>query len=94
MQGNKRKLSLRYRISELEKGIRYVLQSMDSVIKTTNVLGSTLEQYISMKGDTEEFVKHLEKVIEDENKSSKKGQKKSSTGSRAPKTGGKPSETV
>ena len=92
MQGNKRKLSLRHRISEIEKRINYIMQSLDSLIKTSNVLASTFEQYISMNKDTEKFVKYLEKVIKDENTSAEKRKKKSSKGSGTATTSGKTSK--
>ena len=91
MKGNKRELSLRNRILELEKSVTYVIQSLNSLMRTSNVIASTLEKYISMNGDTEKFVKHLEKVIEDENKSSKKRKKKQAKGSGTTKTSSKDS---
>ena len=94
MQGNKRKLSLRHRITELEKTVVYVMQSIDSLVKTTNVLASTFEQYISMNKDTDKFVKYLEEVIKNENKSAETRQEKSSKRSGTTKTGGKSSKKV
>jgi uncharacterized protein (UPF0305 family) len=91
VKGNKRKLSLRYRVSQLEASMNYVMQSIDSLIKTTAVLGSTFEEYVKMKEDTDTFVKHLEKVIKDENKSSETGKEKPTKRSGASKTSGKSS---
>ena len=60
--------------------------AIESLIRTVSVLAGTFEEYISMKGDTEKFVKHLEKSI-DENKRAAEREKKQAKGSGAPKTG-------
>jgi hypothetical protein len=62
-----------------------------SLVRTVSVLGSTFEEYIAMKGDTKKFVNHLEKVIKDENRSTKTGEKESTKRSGATKTSSKDS---
>jgi hypothetical protein len=87
MQVNKRKLRLRERVRSLEEAMNNMrMGTIESLVRTVSVLASTFEEYISMKGDTEKFVKHLEKSI-DENKSTAKRKKKQAKGSGAPKTG-------
>ena len=87
MQVNKRKLKLRERVRSLEKTETDMrMGTIESIIRTVSVIGGTFEEYISMKGDTEKFVKHLEKAI-DENKRAAKREKKQAKGSGAPKTG-------
>jgi len=87
---NKRKLSMRERIKILEDTVSSMkMETISSLIRAVSVLGSTFEEYISMNGDTEKFVKHLEKVINNENESSEKGTKKPTKRGRAAKAGSK-----
>ena len=87
MKASKRKISLRERVRSLEETIHNMrMGAIESLIRTVSVLASTFEEYISMKGDTEKFVKHLEKSI-DENKRAAEREKKQAKGSGAPKTG-------
>ena len=87
MKASKRKLRLRERVRTLEEVINNMrMGTIESLVRTVSVLASTFEEYISMKGDTEKFVKHLEKSI-DENKSAAEREKKQAKGSGAPKTG-------
>jgi hypothetical protein len=90
MNTSKRKISMRERIKNLEDSVHAMrMDTIASLIRAISVLGSTFEEYISMNGDTEKFVKHLEKVIKNEDKSSKKGKKKQTKRSGTAKTGGK-----
>ncbi len=90
MKVSKRKLSMRERIKILEDTVSSMkMETIASLIRAVSVLGSTFEEYISMNGDTEKFVKHLEKVINNENESSEKGTKKSPKRGRAAKAGSK-----
>ena len=87
MKASKRKISLRERVRSLEEAVNNMrMGTIESLIRTVSVIGGTFEEYISMKGDTEKFVKHLEKAI-DENKRAAKREKKQAKGSGAPKTG-------
>lgn len=87
MKASKRKISLRERVRSLEEAVNNMrMGTIESLIRTVSVIGGTFEEYISMKGDTEKFVKHLEKSI-DENKRAAKREKKQAKGSGAPKTG-------
>ena len=87
MKASKRKLRLRERVRALEEVINNMrMGTIESLVRTVSVLASTFEEYISMKGDTEKFVKHLEKSI-DENKRAAEREKKQAKGSGAPKTG-------
>ena len=87
MKASKRKLRLRERVRTLEEVINNMrMGTIESLVRTVSVLASTFEEYISMKGDTEKFVKHLEKSI-DENKSAAKREKKQAKRSGAPKAG-------
>ena len=75
---------MRERIKTLEDTVNNMaMGTINSLVRAVSVLGSTFEEYIAMKNDTEKFVKHLEKVIKNENKSSK--------GSGTTKTGSKDS---
>ena len=61
---------MRERIKNLENSVHAMrMDTVASLIRAISVLGSTFEEYISMNGDTEKFVKHLEKVIKNEDKS-------------------------
>ena len=92
MKASKRKISMRERIKKLEDTVNgLTMVTINSMVRAVSVLGSTFEEYIAMKGDTEKFVKHLEKVIENENKSSDTGKKKQTKGSRTTKASGKSS---
>ena len=92
MKASKRKISMRERIKKLEDTVNgLTMVTINSMVRAVSVLGSTFEEYIAMKGDTEKFVKHLEKVIENENKSSDTGKKKQAKGSRTTKASGKSS---
>ena len=85
MNISKRKLKMRERIKNLEDSVHAMrMDTVASLIRAISVLGSTFEEYISMNGDTEKFVKHLEKVIKNEDKSTKKGKKKQTKGRGAP----------
>jgi|TARA_R100000501_G_C2616418_1_gene109953 hypothetical protein len=87
MKASKRKLRLRERVRTLEEVINNMrMGTIESLVRTVSVLASTFEEYISMKGDTEKFVKHLEKSI-DENKSAAEREKKQAKRSGAPKAG-------
>ena len=87
MKASKRKISLRERVRSLEETIHNMrMGTIESLVRTVSVLAGTFEEYISMKGDTEKFVKHLEKSI-DENKRAAEREKKQAKRSRAPKTG-------
>ena len=67
---------MRERIKKLEDTVNgLTMVTINSMVRAVSVLGSTFEEYIAMKGDTEKFVKHLEKVIENENKSSDTGKR-------------------
>ncbi|MAC52037.1 MAG: hypothetical protein CME31_05795 [Gimesia sp.] len=90
MNTSKRKISMRERIKTLEDTVNNMtMGTINSLVRAVSVLGSTFEEYIAMKNDTEKFVKHLEKVIKNENKSSDTREKKSSKGSGTTKTSGK-----
>ena len=92
MNISKRKLKMRERIKNLEDSVHDMrMDTIASLIRAVSVLGSTFEEYISMKGDTDKFVKHLEKVINNEDKGSKKGKKKQTKRSGTTKTSGKDS---
>ena len=92
MNASKRKISMRERIKNLEDAVHNMsMGTIASLVRTVSVLGSTFEEYIAMKGDTKKFVNHLEKVIKDENRSSKTGKKESTKGSGTTKTGSKDS---
>ena len=92
MNTSKRKISMRERIKNLEDSVHAMrMDTIASLIRAISVLGSTFEEYISMNGDTEKFVKHLEKVIKDENKSSETGKEKPTKRSGTSKTSGKSS---
>ena len=70
MNISKRKLKMRERIKNLEDSVHAMrMDTVASLIRAISVLGSTFEEYISMNGDTEKFVKHLEKVIKNEDNS-------------------------
>ena len=72
MNTSKRKISMRERIKTLEDTVNNMtMGTINSLVRAVSVLGSTFEEYIAMKNDTEKFVKHLEKVIKNENKSFK-----------------------
>ena len=87
MNVSKRKISMRERIKTLEDTVNNMtMGTINSLVRAISVLGSTFEEYIAMKNDTEKFVNHLEKVVKNENKSSEKGKKKSSKGSGSTKT--------
>jgi hypothetical protein len=87
MNISKRKLKMRERIKNLEESVHAMrMDTVASLIRAISVLGSTFEEYISMNGDTEKFVKHLEKVIKNEDKSTKKGKKKQTKGRGTPAT--------
>ena len=90
MNASKRKISMRERIKNLENIVNNMsMGTIASLVRTVSILGSTFEEYITMKGDTKKFVKHLERVINDENRSSKAGKKESTKGSGTTKTSGK-----
>ena len=90
MNTSKRKISMRERIKTLENTVNNMtMGTINSLVRAVSVLGSTFEEYIAMKNDTEKFVKHLEKVIKNENKSSDTREKKSSKGSGTTKASGK-----
>ena len=92
MKASKRKISMRERIKTLEDTVNNMaMGTINSLVRAVSVLGGTFEEYIAMKNDTEKFVKHLEKVIENENKSSDTGKKKQTKGSRTTKASGKSS---
>ena len=92
MKASKRKISMRERIKTLEITVNSMtVGTINSLVRAVSVLGSTFEEYIAMKGDTEKFVKHIEKVVQNENKSSNTGKKKQTKGSRTTKTSGKSS---
>ena len=92
MKASKRKISMRERIRTLEITVNSMtVGTINSLVRAVSVLGSTFEEYIAMKGDTEKFVKHIEKVVQNENKSSNTGKKKQTKGSRTTKTSGKSS---
>ena len=92
MKASKRKISMRERIKTLEDTVNNMaMGTINSLVRAVSVLGSTFEEYIAMKNDTEKFVKHLEKVIENEFRSSDTGRKKQTKGSRTTKTSGKSS---
>ena len=92
MNVSKRKISMRERIKTLEDTVNNMtMGTINSLVRAISVLGSTFEEYIAMKNDTEKFVKHLEKVVKNENKSSEKGKEESSKGSGATKTSSKDS---
>ena len=85
MNTSKRKISMRERIKNLEDSVHAMrMDTISSLIRAISVLGSTFEEYIGMNGDTEKFVKHLEKVIKNEDKSTKKGKKKQTKGRGTP----------
>ena len=88
MNASKRKIS----IKNLEDAVHNMsMGTIASLVRTVSVLGSTFEEYIAMKGDTKKFVNHLEKVIKDENRSTKTGEKESTKRSGARKTSSKDS---
>jgi hypothetical protein len=92
VKASKRKISMRERIKTLEDTVNNMaMGTINSLVRAVSVLGSTFEEYIAMKNDTEKFVKHLEKVIENENRSSDTGKMKQTKGSRTTKTSGKSS---
>ena len=92
MNASKRKISMRERIKNLENAVHNMsMGTIASLVRTVSVLGSTFEEYIAMKGDTKKFVNHLEKVIKDENRSTKTGEKKSTKRNGATKTSRKDS---
>ena len=92
MKASKRTISMRVRIKTVEDTVNNMaMGTINSLVRAVSVLGGTFEEYIAMKNDTEKFVKHLEKVIENENRSSDTGKKKQTKGSRTTKTSGKSS---
>lgn len=92
MKASKRKISMRERIKTLEITVNSMTAgTINSLVRAVSILGSTFEEYIAMKGDTEKFVKHIEKVVQNENKSSNTGKKKQTKRSRTAKTSSKDS---
>ena len=86
MNVTKKKISVRERMRRME-------DVLSQLIRTVTVVSSTFEQYLTMKGDTEDFVKYLEGMVknEEENKEKlrsdgKKGKKEQTKRSRTTKT--------